>query len=103
MDHHSVMTRYDFAMSEARPVLMLLVPADWEADPAALSELRRFLSDEYGAVLSLRQSSVPMRSPLPLHVGYWPRELRDGAGLSLRPLIDAAFFSLSWLELDEVG
>lgn len=97
------MTRYHSAMSEACPILLLLVPADWDADPAALTELRRFLSDEYGAVLSLRQATAPLRSPLPLYVGYWPRALRQGADSYLRPLIDAAFFSLEWLELDEVG
>lgn len=58
-------------MSEpaALPVLPVIVPPDWEADPAALAELRRCLADDYGARLSLRQCSVPMRSRLPLFCG----------------------------------
>ncbi|THF84371.1 hypothetical protein E7T09_20415 [Deinococcus sp. KSM4-11] len=90
-------------MDEARPVLLLLVPADWDVVPAALTELRRCLGEDYGASLLLRMSSVPLRSPMPMYVGYWPRDLQRFAQRDLRPQIAEAFSSLAWMELDEAG
>jgi len=37
-----------------RPVLLVLVAADWHAVPEGMAELRRCLADEYGASLMLR-------------------------------------------------
>ncbi|WP_295822392.1 hypothetical protein [uncultured Deinococcus sp.] len=90
-------------MDAPRPVLLLLVPADWDAVPEALTELRRCLGEDYGAGLMLRQASVPLRSPMPLYVGYWPHDVQRFAQRDLRPRIEAAFYSLAWLELEDVG
>lgn len=68
-----------------QPVLLVIVPPDWEADPAALAELRRCLADEFGARLSLRQGTVPMREPLPLYCGVWPDSVRWHARREVRP------------------
>lgn len=90
-------------MDEPRPVLMLLVPADWDAVPEGLTELRRCLAEDYGASLLLRMSSWPLRSPLPLYVGYWPRDVQRLAARDITPRVHAAFFLLDWLDLDEVS
>jgi hypothetical protein len=52
-------------MSEVNqvPLLLLLVPSQYEVDPEALRELRRAVSDEYRAELwSGRYTSRPPRS-----------------------------------------
>ena len=90
-------------MSELRPVLLLLVPADWEAVPEGLTELRRCLAEDYGASLMLRMASRPLRSPFHHYAGYWPHWERQHAKLDLPPRIERAFYSLDWLELDEVS
>ena len=74
------------------PSLLLFVPGDWEAEPDGLRELRRHLSDEYGATLTVR----PFRghAPLPLCVGVW----RQAPGEDVEDLILSAFFTLDWLE-----
>lgn len=90
-------------MDKPRPVLMLLVPADWDVVPEGLTEPRRCLGEDYGASLMLRQASVPMRSPMPLYVGYWPKDVQHFAQRDLRPRIEAAFSSLAWFELEDVG
>ena len=84
-------------MTEPRPVLLVILPADWEAVPKELAELRRLLSDEYGAVLSLRQSSRPREAPITCYVGYWPREVLHTARADIAPRVEAAFFTLDWL------
>lgn len=85
------------------PVLLVIVPPEWEADPAALAELRRCLSDEFGARLTLRAGTVPMHAPLPLFCGVWPR----GSGWLVRrevtPRLAAAFFTLDWLDVDDAA
>lgn len=83
----------------SRPGLLLFVPGDWEADPPALAELRRHLSDEYGATLVIRQAAHPLLEPVPFYTGWWRARVTD----ELRHLIMAAFFSLDWLELEDVG
>ncbi|GHF31155.1 hypothetical protein HNQ07_000623 [Deinococcus metalli] len=90
-------------MDVPRPVLMLVVPPDWDPVPDALADLRRCLSDDYGAVLMLRQGTRPMRSPLILCVGYWPTDLKRFAERDLRPRIAEAFVDLSWVEFEDVG
>lgn len=82
-----------------RPGLLLYVPGDWDADPVALAELRRHLSDKYGATLEVRQACGPMRAPVPLPTGAWTR----AGGTDLDQRIAAAFFTLNWLELGDVG
>ncbi|GGL12824.1 hypothetical protein [Deinococcus radiotolerans] len=92
-------------MSESplQPVLLVIVPPDWEADPAALAELRRCLADEFGARLSLRQGTVPMRGPLHLYCGVWPDGLMWSARREVTPRLAQAFFSLDWLDLDDAA
>jgi len=85
------------------PVLLVIVPPDWEADPAALAELRRCLSDEFGARLTLRQGTVPMREPLPLFCGVWPRGSTRHARRELTPRLSQAFFTIDWLDLDDAA
>lgn len=82
-----------------RPGLLLYVPGDWDADPTALAELRRHLSDEYGATLEVRQATGPMLAPVPLYSGAWRRPVTD----ELRQAIAAAFFSLDWMGVEDVG
>ncbi|MFC3834852.1 MULTISPECIES: hypothetical protein [Deinococcus] len=86
-------------MDEPRPVLTLLVPAAWEVVPDGLAELRRHLSDEYGATLVLRPSTRRLPIAVRLYSGPWPAEVDD----LVRPLVDAAFFTLDWLNLEDVG
>ncbi len=97
------MSFYYYAMTELRPGLLLIMPADWEAVPEGLTELRRCLAEDYGASLLLRMSTAPMRSPLPLYVGYWEPWARRSAGRNIPFLIQAAFYTLNWLELEDVG
>ena len=51
-------------MDVPQPVLLLMVPADWEAIPEAVTEIRRCLGEDYGGRLHLRMASTPLRSPL---------------------------------------
>lgn len=90
-------------MSEPRPLLLVLIPADWEAIPEGLAELRRCLAEDYGATLLLRPSRASLRSPMPHYVGYWTRWARRNARWSIPPLVEAAFFSLDWLVVEDVG
>lgn len=90
-------------MNEPRPSLLLLVPADWEAIHDGLAELRRCLAEDYGAALLLRLSTAPMRSPLPLYVGYWEPWSRRSAGRNIPLLVEQAFYTLDWLQLEDVG
>ncbi|MVN89142.1 hypothetical protein GO986_20600 [Deinococcus sp. HMF7620] len=81
------------------PVLLVIVPPDWEADPPALAELKRCLADEYGARLHLRQAQAPMKAPLPLFCGFWPKGITRYARRDVQPRVDQAFFSLEWLDV----
>lgn len=81
-----------------RPGLLLYVPGDWDADPVALAELRRHLSDEYGATLEIRSTCDSVRSPAPLYTGVW----RSWPGEELQPRIAAAFFTLDWVLAGDV-
>ncbi|WP_412027951.1 hypothetical protein [Deinococcus yunweiensis] len=82
----------------SRPGLLLYLPADWDADPPALAELRRHLSDEYGATLEICSTCDSPRGPAPLYTGAW----RSWPGDEVRLFIQAAFFSLDWLEMEDV-
>lgn len=84
-------------MDESRPTLTLLVPAGLEIVPEGLAELRRHLSDEYGATLDLRPYSRLLPIPIRLYTGTWTPGVDD----EVRPLIDAAFFMLDWLDLED--
>lgn len=90
-------------MDEPRPVLMLLVPADWDAVPEGLTELRRCLGEEYGGRLLLRMARIPLRSPLAHYCGVWGRADLRLARRDLTPRIEAAFYSLAWLQLEDAG
>ncbi|UQN10212.1 hypothetical protein [Deinococcus sp. QL22] len=57
----------------AKLLLLVLVPSDWDADLAGVTEFRRCLVDEYSARMNLCQGRVAMRSPLALYCGAWPR------------------------------
>ena len=81
-----------------RPGLLLYVPGNWDADPVALAELRRHLSDEYGATLEVRQASTAQPSPALLYTGVWP----SWPGEDLHPWIAAAFFTLDWVLAGDV-
>ncbi|UQN08035.1 hypothetical protein [Deinococcus sp. QL22] len=56
----------------AKLLLLVVIPPDWDADPAGVKEFRRCLVDKYGARMNLRQARVAMRSPLALYFGAWP-------------------------------
>lgn len=70
------------------------------AAPAAVTELRRVLADLLSARLSVRPGTVPMRGPLPLDCGVWPRGLSRHTRREVTPHVHRAFFSLDWLEDD---
>ena len=81
-----------------RPVLLVIVPADWDAVPEGIAELRRCLADEYGASLMLRQATAPLASPLPLYAGYWPPDTQWYARRDVTPRLAQAFVDLNWLD-----
>ena len=82
-----------------RPGLLLYVPGNWDADPPALTELRRHLRDVYGATLEVQQATGPLLAPVPRFIGTWQSTGSD----DLHRLIQAAFYSLAWLEREDVG
>ncbi|MFC4424866.1 hypothetical protein [Deinococcus navajonensis] len=85
-------------MHATRPSLLVIVPPDWDTVPDGLAELKRYLSDEYGAVLLLRSATAPMRSPLLLHLGLWnPQDMRV-AREDVDDLLQRAFYTLDWME-----
>ncbi|GGO41785.1 hypothetical protein [Deinococcus humi] len=90
-------------MNAAQPMLLLVVPADWEAVPEGVTELRRCLGDDYNGRLLLKMARTPLRSPMAHYCGLWGRAELRLARRDLTPRIDAAFYSLAWLELEEVG
>ncbi|MFC4637170.1 hypothetical protein [Deinococcus hohokamensis] len=80
----------------------MIVPGDWDAVPEGVAELRRYLSDEYGATLMLRITPTPLKSPLFLPTGLWaPGTWRFARRDIEQVLIPQAFFSLEWM--DEVS
>lgn len=87
-------------MTVPQPVLLLVVPADWSAVPEGLTALRRCLGEDYGGRLLLRMARTPLRSPLAHSCGLWDRVELRLARRDLTPRIEAALFSLAWLELD---
>ncbi|MFC6667838.1 hypothetical protein ACFP9V_22390 [Deinococcus radiopugnans] len=89
-------------MDVPQPVLLLVVPAEWEAVPEGVTELRRCLGEDYGGVLTLR-SPHALHSPLAHYCGLWDRAELRLARRDLTPRIEAAFFNLAWLELEGVG
>ncbi|THF84380.1 hypothetical protein E7T09_20475 [Deinococcus sp. KSM4-11] len=82
-----------------RPGLLLHVPGDWDVVPDALIELRRHLSDEYGATLEVRPATGYIATPMPQYTGEWSHIVVN----EIRSLIHAAFFTLDWLDLEDVG
>ncbi|MFC4426187.1 hypothetical protein [Deinococcus navajonensis] len=84
------------------PSLLVIVPGDWDVVPEGLTELKRYLSDEYAATLLVRTTVAPLRSPLMLQTGVWdPRDWRMARRDIEQVLLPQAFFSLEWM--DEVG
>ena len=83
----------------SRPGLLVFMPGDWDADPSALAELRRYPSDEYGATLEVQQATGLLLAPVPRFIGAWQSTGSD----DLHRLIRAAFYSLAWLEREDVG
>lgn len=80
--------------------LLIYLPGEWEADPAALAELRRYLSDEYGVTLQLEPATTPLLTPVAIRLGRLAQRAEEP---TLRERIDAAFFSLAWMELEDVS
>lgn len=90
-------------MHVPQPVLLVVVPADWDVIPDGLTELRRCLGEDYGGRLLLKMASTPLRSPLAHYCGLWGRAEQRLARRDLTPRIEAAYYSLSWLELEDAG
>jgi hypothetical protein len=83
------------------PLLLVLVPAQYEADPAALRELQRVVQGEYGAELWVRPLDDPA-DHCRLHlVGDWGQRSVREVELQLAELLSACLYCLDWLE--EVG
>lgn len=89
-------------MTELSRTLVVLLPADWEAAPTELRELRRCLVEEFAAEISVRRASGTMTAPLTFFAGYWPSDVYRLAQQEVLPLVQDAFFTLDWLNLDEV-
>ncbi|GGB62514.1 hypothetical protein [Deinococcus soli (ex Cha et al. 2016)] len=83
-----------------RPVLLVIVPADWDPVSEGVAELRRCLADEYGASLMLRQAIAPLSSPLPLYAGYWEPGTQWYAKRDVTPRLAQAFVDLNWLDAE---
>lgn len=83
-----------------RPVLLVIVPADWDAVPEGVAELRRCLADDYGASLMLRQATAPLSSPLPLYTGYWQPKTQWYARRDVTPRLAEAFVDLGWFDAE---
>ncbi|ULH17978.1 hypothetical protein MF271_23745 (plasmid) [Deinococcus sp. KNUC1210] len=78
----------------ARPLVLLLIPADWQVEEQASCELQQFVRDEYGAGLWVKPLDDPAaRSRLRL-IGNWngwsASEVQQGLAVHLA----SAFFSL---------
>jgi hypothetical protein len=86
-------------MTEPALTLTLLVPGAWEPVPDGVTELRRYLSDEFGATLTVRTSKSLLPIPIRLYAGPWPTSADD----EIKRRIEAAFFNLDWLEMEDVG
>ncbi|MFK7603793.1 hypothetical protein ACI3L1_16440 [Deinococcus sp. SM5_A1] len=83
-------------MTKFSPVLILSVPAGHEIDPQAWEALKQCAGDSYGAGVVLAAPAF-LRAESPGLLGNWGN-LKAEALRELGPLIDAAFFSLDWLE-----
>jgi hypothetical protein len=80
------------------PLLLVLVPAQHEADPTALRELQRVVQGEYGAELWVRPLDYPA-DHCHLHlVGDWDQRSVREVELQLATLLSACFYCLDWLE-----
>ncbi|GGO28685.1 hypothetical protein [Deinococcus humi] len=90
-------------MDVPQPVLLVVLPAGWETRPEGVAELRRCLGENHGGRLTLRMATTPLRSPLAHYCGLWGRAELRLARRDLTPRIEAAFFSLAWLELGDAG
>jgi len=84
-------------------MLLLVVPADWEAVPEGVTELRRCLGEDYGGRLLLKMARTPLRSPMAHYCGLWGRAELRLARRELTSHIEAAFYNLMWLELEGIG
>jgi hypothetical protein len=82
-------------------LLLLLVPPQREADPAALRELARLVGDEYGARLWVRPLEFVARACRLHLIGDWGRTRPGEVQTALTMHVEAAFFTLDWL--DEAG
>ncbi|GGO33782.1 hypothetical protein [Deinococcus humi] len=90
-------------MDVPQPVLLLVVPADWEADPKGVTELRRCLGEDHSGRLMLRMATTPLRSPLAHYCGLWGRAELRLARRDLAPRIEAAFSKAVWPDLGAAG
>lgn len=78
------------------PLLIVRVPAGHEIDPQAWEALKVRAGDSYGAGVVLAAPAF-LRAETPVLLGNWGG-LKSEAARELQPLIDAAFFTLDWLE-----
>ena len=85
-------------MSETDWSPLLLVTPQHEVDPEASRELRRAISDEYGAELWIRPFDFPAASCRLHLIGDWSQRTKDEIRTQLSHLIEASFYSLDWLE-----
>ncbi len=90
-------------MTVPQPVLLLVVPTDWAARPAGVTELRRCLGEDHGGRLLLRMATTPLRSPLAHYCGLWGRAELRLARRDLTPRIEAAFSNVVWPDLGAAG
>ncbi|MFD1734661.1 hypothetical protein ACFSC4_31165 [Deinococcus malanensis] len=82
-----------------RPQLLVIVPGTWNAVAEGVTELKRYLADEYGGTVIIRTTAAPLSSPDPadrcVGPGTWRLARRDMELV----LLPQAFFSLDWMEV----
>lgn len=81
-----------------RPVLWVVIPADWDFVPEGVAALRRYLADECGASLLLRVAVEPLASPLLLYAGSWTPKTQGAAQRDVTAQLAQAFVDLKWLD-----
>lgn len=89
-------------MSVIRPIVLVLVPPTWEPIPEGMADLRRQVETGYGARLVFRQATEKLSRPEVILFGNWGKAVKEQAEETLHWLAQDAYFTLDWLDFDEV-
>lgn len=81
-----------------QPIVLVLVPPDWEAVPEGLDALRRQIETGYDGRMVLRPATQKLSRPVVLLFGSWDAAAKARATETLHWLAQEAFFTLEWLK-----